>query len=636
MFVDGLEKISVDFNVSDVIDPNPIFGAVFIQTVDKGEPRADKPERIEVSSFSIVNPRDMDDGLWVMEVAAKDYIGNSTVTYSGIFEIARDSVAPVTVLAFYGEYANINGENYITSASSVALSAEDVLVNSTASGVAFSEFRIDVDTSAPFNLYDDALQLAEGEHLLEFRSVDNAGNFENLRSTAVYCDNTPPVTELLDEGQWAYKGDIRYISSISSVSFSANDPQIFNSASGVDKILYKTLIDGIAVEKVYTGPFLAPAGISQLNYRAVDNLNNYEETKSAIVYVDEESPTTVPFVQGISGENGWYVSSAILTLVSTDSLSGVKQIGYRVEGLGESGEEILISSGVYSELIQINREGIFIVYYWAEDKVGNKAAVEAMEIKIDKSAPITIAEISGDKDLNDWHVSAVSMVFDLMDSISGIEESYYRIEKLEGEEFLLLSSGTYSESLIVGNEGNYKAYYWSKDKAGNVETEKTIEFKIDLISPAVIASSAPAANIYGWNNEPITVSFTGTDNMSGIDRIGYRVEGLGESEGEKLYTNPVQISSEGANIMVTGIVYDYAGWSSTKALSVSIDNTLPVITYSRTPANAEGWNNTDVTVKFVCSDELSGIKSCPQDILFADEGVNISTTTEVEDKADNI
>src|SRR5215470_11664557 len=44
---------------------------------------------------------------------------------------------------------------------------------------------------------------------------------------------------------------------------------------------------------------------------------------------------------------------------------------------------------------------------------------------------------------------------------------------------------------------------------------------------------------------------------------------------------------------------------------IGVDNDLPTITATVSPSpNAAGWNNTNVTVTFVCSDATSGVASC--------------------------
>lgn len=54
---------------------------------------------------------------------------------------------------------------------------------------------------------------------------------------------------------------------------------------------------------------------------------------------------------------------------------------------------------------------------------------------------------------------------------------------------------------------------------------------------------------------------------------------------------------------------------------LAIDNDNPVVTATATPApNGAGWNNSDVTVSFDCSDALSGVESCPGTTVVTTEG----------------
>src|SRR5439155_8281110 len=60
---------------------------------------------------------------------------------------------------------------------------------------------------------------------------------------------------------------------------------------------------------------------------------------------------------------------------------------------------------------------------------------------------------------------------------------------------------------------------------------------------------------------------------------------------------------------VSGNVSDSAGNSaSSNTINVKVDKTDPTITFdSQTPvADGDGWNKTDVTVKWNCADSLSG------------------------------
>src|SRR2546430_13926741 len=64
------------------------------------------------------------------------------------------------------------------------------------------------------------------------------------------------------------------------------------------------------------------------------------------------------------------------------------------------------------------------------------------------------------------------------------------------------------------------------------------------------------------------------------------------------------VTVEPSGTDVSGTCTDKAGNTSTIAkVTVKIDKTKPVITGGRTPAaNGNGWNNTDVTVNFTCTE----------------------------------
>ncbi len=69
---------------------------------------------------------------------------------------------------------------------------------------------------------------------------------------------------------------------------------------------------------------------------------------------------------------------------------------------------------------------------------------------------------------------------------------------------------------------------------------------------------------------------------------------------------------------------------------LGFDNDLPAITASAQPApNTAGWNNTNVTVSFICNDQTSGIDSCTTPVTVSAEGANQSITGTATDRAGN-
>src|SRR5439155_3595208 len=97
------------------------------------------------------------------------------------------------------------------------------------------------------------------------------------------------------------------------------------------------------------------------------------------------------------------------------------------------------------------------------------------------------------------------------------------------------------------------------------------------------------------------------------------------------------LSAEGANQSVTGTATDNAGNRASATVSgINIDKPGDAISGSRSPAaNANGWNNSDVTASFLCSDVLSGIASCTSPITLSAAGAAQSATGTATDKAGN-
>ncbi len=143
---------------------------------------------------------------------------------------------------------------------------------------------------------------------------------------------------------------------------------------------------------------------------------------------------------------------------------------------------------------------------------------------------------------------------------------------------------------------------------------------VDNDPPTVTASVNPLPNAAGWNNADVTVTFTCSDTVSGVAGC----------------PGPVTVASEGAGQIITGTASDEAGNTKTVTVTINLDKTPPVISFSASPPpNANGWNNTNVTVSFTCADATSNIEACPHPITVATEGSNQIITGTATDKAGN-
>lgn len=119
------------------------------------------------------------------------------------------------------------------------------------------------------------------------------------------------------------------------------------------------------------------------------------------------------------------------------------------------------------------------------------------------------------------------------------------------------------------------------------------------VTPPVTTDDSDGA----WHNGNVTVHFNCTDAGSGCAHTYYTTDG----------STPTVVSSTGSSATLSAegvytIKYfsvDNAGNTEsvkTAINQVKIDKTKPVITGSALPAPVDDWNNTNVTVSFVCAD----------------------------------
>ena len=165
----------------------------------------------------------------------------------------------------------------------------------------------------------------------------------------------------------------------------------------------------------------------------------------------------------------------------------------------------------------------------------------------------------------------------------------------------------------------------------------------DTVPPTTTASVNPQPNAAGWNNRDVTVTLTSTDNEpngSGVKQITYSATGAQTIASTVINsaTASFTISTEGITI-ITFFGTDNAGnVEAANTLIIQLDKTPPTISGSATPApNANGWNNTNVTVTFQCSDSLSGLAavSPPAPTTLTSEGAGQSVTGTCTDVAGN-
>ncbi|MDO8802825.1 MAG: right-handed parallel beta-helix repeat-containing protein [Elusimicrobiota bacterium] len=437
-------------------------------------------------------------------------------------------------------------------------------------------------------------------------------------------DTSAPTVSISARGSEAVPGETVYITGTDSVTITAADPIVDGTASGVKEILYAVdAVFSTQTAVAYIVPFTVPVGTHTVYYTAFDNAGNQAAVIDVnfIVQPVESGPSgdTMPPVTTISFSTPSYtedghivVPGAVLVYLSAldPEVTGQIKAGLATTYYLVDADTATAQLNVYLEPFGLP-EGSHTIRYASADKAGNLEAVKSEVVFVDGAAPVSTAAIAGSAGQNGWFVSPVMVTLAATDGLSGVAGAYY---SLAGSSFAV-----YSAPFSLSSEGFNELKYYAVDNIGNLEPENSLVLKIDQSTPMVSAAAMPAPNVDGWNNSAVSVVFTGTDAVSGVEECSFGI-----------------VSAEGAGQETAGWCRDIAGNTGYSTATISIDLTDPLISAKRSPlANEYGWNNTAVTASYVCTDGLSGVKSCPPAETLAGEGINQSVSGEALDYAGN-
>lgn len=243
-----------------------------------------------------------------------------------------------------------------------------------------------------------------------------------------------------------------------------------------------------------------------------------------------------------------------------------------------------------------------------QTSLNHMSLISLMAERRDIIPPVTEATLSGTLGNNSWYKSPVTLTLSAQDeaSGSGVDYSTYQLNNQEWQ--------FYQEPIEATADGQYHLNYYSTDKDGNNEDNKTLDFKIDQTPPQIQGQLATPASNSSWFNQDVTAHFSCTDRLSG----------------PLVSEFTATASGEGVNLSITGTCQDYAGNTTTQALdNINIDKTNPQVLIWADPtilwpANNKkvkvtifGWAKDNLTthpqLKFTVQDEYGTAITPPHD-----------------------
>lgn len=445
----------------------------------------------------------------------------------------------------------------------------------TLSQVASTTFSVDggaPQTGTTFTL------ATEGDHTITFSSTDKADNVEATRTAHVKIDRTAPsighsfTPSGYTDGSWTNADTV-------VVTFTCTD-----AGSGVASCTPPVGVTAEGAAQTRTGT-------------ARDNAGN-TATDTASVSIDRTPPTVVAAADRSPNGNHWYSDDVTVSFTCSDqaALSGVQTCSAS-RTLGQGANQSVTGSAV--------------------DVAGNSASATLDHLDVDKTAPVLSGAPTTGPNAAGWYDNSVTIHWTCSDALSGLD------------------GACPSDTTVSGEGNNLGATASVSDKAGNTKTAAVSGLHIDSTPPVTTGSvSAPLAT--GWYADTVRVTLTGTDNLSGVAKTWYAVDGGSATE----YDGAFDYATPGTHTITfwskdgAGNVEDAA--APGHSLTVKIDGIKPTITGSASPApNTARWNNTDVTVAFSCADAESGIASCPEDSVLSHDGAGQSVTGTATDHGGN-
>ncbi|MCG2826926.1 MAG: Ig-like domain-containing protein, partial [Thermoplasmatales archaeon] len=525
------------------------------------------------------------DGYYQFYTIAKDISGNielppdvadtvcgvdTTLPSSTVTEISPywQNTAPFTITATASDEKLIGGSGITEVALYYRYSADN------SSWSAWMLFGIN-KTEEPY-VWNFTAPNGDGYYKFYSIAIDNAGNVQETPAIIIVCgaDTIAPTT--------TDNAPVGWQNTTVTVTLTPID-----TLSGVAYTEYKFWLDGEdepANWNMGTTVMINSDGIWNIKYRSVDNAGNMETNNTVQVQVDMTVPSNSHELSGAVGDNNWFTTNVTVTLIATDMTSGVNCTKYRVD----YGDWMMYDSG-----FELSTEGVHTIEYYSVDNASNVEKVANITVKIDKTPPSTGPTITGTTGENNWYISDVTVNLSSIDATSGVNYTEY---KLDGSGWQ-----TYTGNFTVNSDGEHVVNYRSVDNAGNVETYKTVNFKIDQTPP--IAESILINNDDDYTNTTtVQLSLNAFDNTSGVWMMQFKNE-LSGTWGNWIPYNTsmswILQDTEGERTVYFR-VKDEAGLISDETSdTILLDKTSPIIVnIITTPSVQEvhGYVNITVTV----------------------------------------
>jgi hypothetical protein len=399
----------------------------------------------------------------------------------------------------------------------------------------------------------------EGKYTIQFYSIDNVGNKEDIGERTIFIDTSPPETKLEIEGP--QHNDV--VSTMSKFILNATD------IVGVRETYYSI---NDCEENLYTLPISIsqlPQGDYTIKWYSIDMVGNTEDQKSYSFFVDRTPPMVFEEISGntymIAGKE-FSSGRSQLRIVAVDNKAGVKEIHYSINN---------DPFKIYEKPIYLSDiTGAVTIRSYATDNVGNKGVsnVEGQHFsmpQVDITGPSISHSFIGNKiSLRDtvWINPHTRVSITAIDKGSGLHRVDY---KLNDNPNL-----PYFEPFSVDQNGYHRVSCTAWDNVENLNI-LNFSFGVDGKAPELFHHFSVQPHQYKViNGEKIPVFSTdlqlyiaATDDKAGVDKILVAID---EAK-ERIYAQPLSGFKVGQITTIIIKAIDKLGNESEKSISFWVE-----------------------------------------------------------------
>ncbi|MER6349464.1 OmpL47-type beta-barrel domain-containing protein [Streptomyces sp. NPDC001595] len=323
----------------------------------------------------------------------------------------------------------------------------------------------------------------------------------------------------------------------------------------------------------------APAAAQVLTWTAGDDITKYTSAPTTAV----AGPATIVFENSAATGNTTGMPHTLTFATSDPEFNGDVPLNILAspndDTAGRHTAEVTLSPGRYFYHCTIPGHGAMQGILVVSEGGGE-----------DTTPPEASAEVSGTRNAQGQYVGSASVAVRATDDGSGVDRVQYAVG--DSGDWL-----PYTAPVVVDQVGTHTIRYRAYDKAGNVSTERSVEFTVvappsdDTTAPETSATVSGDRNPDGTYVDMATVTVTASDTGSGVNTIEYAIGAAGAWQP---YTAPVMVHQAGTHTVRYRATDKAGNMAAEKSVEFTVaaappeDTTAPV-----TGVTVDGSRNSD-------------------------------------------